>query len=164
MDGAAGCNNPIELAWSSAKDLWFNSEMAFEEHIGCIVSIGTGVSRSESFGPHLSKIARSIEQMITETELTAERFEQEHDGLLRDGRYCRFNVPSGLGDIQLHEYGKADQISRLTQNYLNTRDVSRAVVRCAGKIKESMSKSQRNWTGLPPLYRINDTSQLRILR
>lgn len=138
MDGGAGCNNPIREVFHSAMKIWQNDGIAFKNMIGCIVSIGTGIREDLPFGPDLFGIAKTLQHMATETETTAALFERENEDLLQYGKYARFNVPQGLGDIRLHEYTKTAEISRVTRKYLEKRDVQKNLNNCVETLSLSM--------------------------
>ena len=63
-------------------------------------------------------MARQLESIAIEIERTADRFKCEYSDLQGVLKYFRFNVSDGLGDIGLYEYQKIDNISGITDDYL----------------------------------------------
>lgn len=75
------------------------SDEALEGNIKCLISIGTGVPSLDSYGSSLLEIAKTLKDIATETEKTAESFHRAHSDLDDGNRYCRFNVSHGLESI-----------------------------------------------------------------
>ena len=70
----------------------------------------------------------------TETETTAKVFKSEHrHGLVREGKYFRFNVAQGLQNVRLEEWEVFDLIDASTKNYLG--DVLIEIQQCADAVK-----------------------------
>jgi hypothetical protein len=139
MDVGAGCNNPIREVFHSAIKIWHEDGVALRDMIGCVVSIGTGIREDLPFGPDLFGIAKLLKQMATETETTAALFERENEDLLQCGKYSRFSVSQGLGEIRLHEYDKTTEISRMTRKYLEKRDIQKKLNGCTEALLQSMN-------------------------
>ena len=101
-DGALKSNNPVEELVSE-----IDAEFA-DRPIGCIISIGTGVSKSEKLGKSLVTIAKVCADIAMDTENTHERFRDRECGT--DGRFCgkyfRFNVEQGLQGVGLEGDGQ----------------------------------------------------------
>jgi predicted acylesterase/phospholipase RssA len=114
-DGATGFNNPVELVVDEASELWPGATQRIER----LVSLGTGKPELKSFGETLKQLGETLIRISTETESTAERFERV---ALRDyglhGKYFRFNVSHGLGDVGLESRQAKGKIIAATNNYL----------------------------------------------
>jgi len=114
VDGAVGFNNPVEVVLSEAREIWPGCEPTIQ----CLASLGTGVPAPKSFGDNLYEVSKTLMRMATETETTQERFLKTHGMTWLDGRYFRFNVPGGLGDIQLYEHERLGETEAVTAAYL----------------------------------------------
>ena len=90
VDGAVGANNPVTQLWNEAKNVW--SDEALEGNIKCLISIGTGIPSLDSYGSSLFEIAKTLKDIATETEKTAESFHRAHSDLDDGHRYFRFDV------------------------------------------------------------------------
>ena len=109
-----GNNNPINAVRTELREEFPDLP------VGCIVSIGTGVHRTESFGKTLVAIARSCATIATDVEDAHQKFKANEcgaGGLFRD-RYFRFNVEQGLQDIKLHEWKRMEAVEGNTRRYL----------------------------------------------
>ncbi|KAI0095691.1 acyl transferase/acyl hydrolase/lysophospholipase [Nemania sp. FL0031] len=131
VDGAFGANNPIEQLWNEARDVWSNS---FPNNVGCVVSIGTGLSRLRPVGDRLDKIWKTLEAMATETDKTAEIFHRDKADLAKGGRYYRFNVDRGLEAIGLEEYKKVREIIAATRNWTREQQNHVRIIACAHQL------------------------------
>ncbi len=98
----------------------------------------TGIREDLPFGPDLFGIAKLLKQMATETENTTALFKRENENLLQHGKYTRFNVPQGLGEIRLHEYTKTTEISWVTRKYLEKRNIQKNLRDCTEALSQSM--------------------------
>jgi predicted acylesterase/phospholipase RssA len=114
VDGATGRNNPVEEVLAQAKLIWSD----VEHRIQCIISIGTGVPDLEDFGDNLKKVIDTIKAIAVETETTERRFSQNHERLGVGGRYFRYNVQQGLGNVGLDEHKEVPRIQVATKHYL----------------------------------------------
>ena len=118
VDGAVGANNPVEVLWDEARELWPQDHL--EDNIRCIVSIGTGEPTLSAFGKKFWEIAKTLEKVATETERTANAFQTRHFDLVQANRYYRFNVKHGLENVGLEEWARRDKIVAVTRHYLRT--------------------------------------------
>jgi hypothetical protein len=113
IDGGLLHNNPVDLVYSEAMDLWPNT-------VPLLVSIGTGVAPDNSFRGNLYTIALRLKDIATETEKTHLKF-KEGSGreIVRSNRYFRFNVP-GIGVIGLQEWQRLTELQEQTEKYIET--------------------------------------------
>lgn len=121
VDGAVGANNPVAQLWSEAKSMW--SEEALEGNIKCLMSIGTGVPSLDFYGSSLFEIAKTLKDIATETEKTAETFHRAHSDLNDGNRYFRFNVSHGLENIGLEDVAQKNKIMAATTRYVASESV-----------------------------------------
>ena len=122
-DGGTGANNPVHHLWSEAQDAFLQPGERLEDHLDCIVSIGTGEPAIKPFGDDLKSLAETLVSISTETDTTAEMFKKAHRDLDESLRYCRFNVVNGLQDIGLEEADRKHDIINITKHYLQSQDV-----------------------------------------
>ncbi|MCJ1468429.1 hypothetical protein MMC07_007057 [Pseudocyphellaria aurata] len=139
VDGAVGANNPVVQLWNEAK--FMSSGEALEANIKCLVSIGTGVPSLDSYGSSLLEIAKTLKDIATETEKTAESFHRAHSDLDEENRYFRFNVSQGLESIGLEDAAQKNKIMAATSRYVALESVMNQMKRC-GK-----SLSTREYSG-----------------
>jgi hypothetical protein len=102
-----------------------------QEKLACLVSIGTGVPILKSFGDDVVHIGKSLIDLATETEKTAEQFRRDKSVLDDEGRYYRFNVVRGLDGIGLEESKKIREIAAATDHYIGSQEVYKQMDRCA---------------------------------
>lgn len=134
IDGATtGSNNPVWELWNQAKLIW--DSKPFENSIGCLVSIGTGVPSLYPFKDDILNIGKSLVKIATETEQTAERFQRDKSDLDSAGRYYRFNVARGLEDIGIEETSKRKEIAAATRRYVQTQEVYKRIRACVSSVE-----------------------------
>ena len=130
-DGGTGWNNPTAEAIKEARRIWR------ARHIGCIISLGTGLESPNQLlrnggGGALARILGRIAP-AQEYKLAVARYligcltscERVHSDVLSNlghwgirGRYFRLNIPQGVGQIGLEEWKKAGQIKALAASYM----------------------------------------------
>lgn len=132
VDGATGHNNPVEIVLEEAKSIWKDAAA----RIQCLVSIGTGVPDLKDFGDNLKEVVKTRKAISTETEVTEMRFFKNAKSFGVGGRYFRFNVTKGLGDIGLDEHDQKSlgRITAASESYMNEPVVRERVKEflCAG--------------------------------
>jgi hypothetical protein len=139
MDGATGANNPIHQIWTEATDEFTKHEgpdWKLEDHLQCLVSIGTGKLELNAFDPSLRDIGRGLVSIATSTERDAETFQRHHTNLFQNKRAFRFNVDQGLEKIGLEEESKMADIQTFTRRYIATEGVFTSIKDCAEKLGE----------------------------
>lgn len=135
LDGATGANNPINVVWNEAQEIWKPTNN-LDKHIQCLISIGTGEPNVADFGGSLKSIIGTLKSMATETERTAEEFIRRNTTLHSNRRYFRFNVRRGLEGIGLEEAAKLADIATATRRYLAMEDEKKRMEECAETLRE----------------------------
>ncbi|KAG7289884.1 hypothetical protein NEMBOFW57_006261 [Staphylotrichum longicolle] len=131
VDGALSAFNPVYSLWNQAQDVWGDQ---LRGSLQCIVSIGTGVPTFKPERGDVLRIWRTLRELATETERTAERFRRDKSDLEAEGRYYRFNVDRGLEEIGLEESRKKKEIAAATQRYVESQAVFKQMNACANAI------------------------------
>jgi predicted acylesterase/phospholipase RssA len=128
-DGGLRRNNPINeaLAELSRETNWEGKQ------IGCILSLGCGISRTKSISSNLATFLKDSMKIMTDAEDTAKVFAASAIGkeLNRTHRYFRFNVPQGMEDLQLDEWKATERMRALTTEYLSYVGVGDSIQQCA---------------------------------
>ncbi|CAK7198610.1 hypothetical protein SEUCBS139899_001274 [Sporothrix eucalyptigena] len=131
VDGALGANNPINFLWNQAQDIWGDQ---LESKLQCVVSIGTGVPNLQPVRDDVLGIWKTLKDIATETEKTAQQFHRDKASLYDEGRYFRFNVDQGLQEIGLEESKKKKEIAAATRHYIESQIVFRQMQACANNL------------------------------
>ena len=137
IDGATGANNPVWEIWNQAQSVW--GPETLDRKLRCLVSIGTGVPSLKPFQDDIFHIGKTLVDLATETQQTAERFQRDKVYLDESGRYYRFNVTRGLGDIGLEESKKKKEIAAATRQYVAMQDVLKHMEACARGVASTQS-------------------------
>ena len=135
VDGATGANNPVQELWNEAKFVWSDNNL--ESSIQCLVSIGTGLPSLKPFGSSLIEIGKTLVEMATETERTAEKFHRGHSELDDGDRYFRFNVLRGLEGIGLEDASQKNVIMAATSRYMESEAIVKQMKRCGKNLLTS---------------------------
>jgi len=114
LDGAFAANNPVESLYIEAGKQWPGQPIS--QQICCLVSIGTGRPSLKSFGETAIEIAKSIEEIATQTQQTHARFYHTHPELTLRNAYYRFNPPY-MDEVGVVEAKKKGLISARTEAY-----------------------------------------------
>ena len=83
VDGALGSNNPVEIVWKEAQDVWAPDDGQIKSKLLAVISVGTG-------HPGMVNIEKSawaffkhtLTGIITQTDQTATHFESTNRDLL----------------------------------------------------------------------------------
>jgi hypothetical protein len=139
LDGGTGANNPIRQLWNEAADVFCSgSSRKLSEDLRTIVSIGTGIPDLTDFGDDLLAIGKTILDISTETQTTANEFHRTNSDLDNEGKYYRFNVARGLAAIGLEEASQAKRIKELTDAYLTEQSTHSSIRKCAKTLGDSI--------------------------
>lgn len=141
MDGALGANNPIYDLWNQAQDVWGPDELL--QKLQCIVSIGTGVPSLKPVSDDALGIMKTLKELATETDKTAQQFHRDKAILYNEKRYYRFNVDQGLQDVGLEESKKKKVIVAATRNYVTSQTVFGQMQDCAQSLIGRQSLDER---------------------
>ncbi|CZR51766.1 uncharacterized protein PAC_01643 [Phialocephala subalpina] len=141
-DGATGFNNPIDIVLDEAFQLWPDAK----NRIDRLISIGTGRPDLRAFGGNLKDLGSTLIKISTETQNTADRFERvAYRDYNLNGKYFRFNVTHGLGDVGLESSKSKGKIVAATNNYLNEHTVNLACRACALESPMAPSAATQRW-------------------
>ncbi|RWA04396.1 hypothetical protein EKO27_g10710 [Xylaria grammica] len=111
IDAGFGYNNPCELIIREAERIFpADSELK-------ILSIGTGVGDAVTVKDKRLSIVKALKKMATSSsKVDAALYNIYGD----DGRYYRFVVNEGLGNVALSDWELTSQISAHTHNYIRS--------------------------------------------
>lgn len=132
IDGGLRYNNPVAMVLQEAKEMWPEEETL-------LISVGTGNAPGQKFDGNLAIIADGLKAIATETENTAKRFYREHQQMVNDKKYFRFNVP-GMASIGLQEHKEIPSIASASQTYLEDSETGQKLKDCATQITESLKE------------------------
>ena len=128
-DGGLKRNNPVNEALNEvARHAEFQNR-----EIGCVVSIGTGITKTSGVSSNLLVFLKQSLDMMTSSEEIADTFAASDLGarLLASKRYFRFNVQQGLQEFEMHELDRTGEMDALTTAYLRKHECARAIADCA---------------------------------
>ncbi|KAL9628781.1 MAG: hypothetical protein Q9204_005667 [Flavoplaca sp. TL-2023a] len=146
VDGALKANNPAAEVEDEASSIWYNPTVEFKSLVKCFVSIGTGHPGKKPIEDNAAKfLAKTLVDIVTETESTAEsfinRWRQQHE----TKRYFRFNVHQGLQDVGLEEHDKQGTIEAVTYEYVGHAEQKSRVRDCVQNLKTKQNKAKANF-------------------
>ncbi|EXJ91939.1 hypothetical protein A1O3_00489 [Capronia epimyces CBS 606.96] len=140
VDGGTGANNPVWEVWNQAQAIYGPNPL--EDHLDCLVSIGTGVPSLTPFRDDVLHIHETLIALATETEQTAERFRRSKAHLDDSGHYYRFNVARGLEEVGLEESKKKKEIAAATRRYVASQEVLKQMQACADRVSRKQFSSK----------------------
>ena len=136
VDAALGCNNPVNEVWLEAQDLW-PSQVDLANSVKCFISIGTGnPGKSPIKDGVISIYTQTLQNLVTETESTAEIFAQRNHRLFDEKRCFRFTVDQGLQSVDLDEHGRENEIVSATASYMESRHMRNQIQDCSQAMKD----------------------------
>jgi hypothetical protein len=155
-DGATGANNPIYELWTEASSLYScGNNWKLEDHLKCLISIGTGVPSLKPFGPGIADVAAALKAIATASESKAQQFQRQYPSLVRNSVFFRFNVAHGLEDVGLEESSRVGDIESSTDRYCASASVMQQIESCVETLKrrpcELWTELERSWAELTGL-------------
>ncbi|EAT82429.2 hypothetical protein SNOG_10094 [Parastagonospora nodorum SN15] len=144
LDGGTGANNPINKLWAEADDAFRQGpDWRLEDNLLCMVSIGTGQPLLKKFGDSIlgTDILDALVDITTNTETTANDFQQAHAQIFEQGIAYRFNVEQGLENVALEDATSAGKIEEVTRRYLSIEKSNAPLRRCVSRLKASEGMS-----------------------
>ena len=126
IDGGIGANNPLRILLQEARSNW--AKGPFEDKLGCIISIGSGIVSTKGLGGSLLDVAAVL---ATKSEREAEYFLRDHPSLAPV--FFRFNVHHGLDNVGLEEWEQVNIVHDATDSYIKT-ETTRAELLACGKL------------------------------
>ena len=137
VDAGLGCNNPVNEVWTEAQDIWSSEGGDLATLVNCFISIGTGNPGTSPIEDGAFKIfTKTLKDIATETERTAETFAKSNRSLFFRQRYFRFNVDQGLQSVGLEEYKKENIIASTTMSYMESLQVRTDMRSCSQAMKD----------------------------
>ncbi|KIW95345.1 uncharacterized protein Z519_03929 [Cladophialophora bantiana CBS 173.52] len=121
VDGGLRDNNPVGLVTAEAHRIWPGRK------IGCLVSLGTGVTQPESLSvtkSRLHEVLTTLASMTTDAHNRHLEFRnsEEGRGLLNDKKYFRFSPTQGFGQVSMEDFEKADSMVQFARDYVREHD------------------------------------------
>ncbi|KAI9892858.1 MAG: hypothetical protein M1814_001017 [Vezdaea aestivalis] len=135
FDGGMQSNNPIAEVVKEANLEYPNRPF------DAIISIGTGTSKASGPGGGLVNFVSSLVTRVTNTEAKDEEFRDDFRGLC--DVYFRLQELGTLGEIDLADHEKMDEVERLARQYLDSREGQAQILACATKLAKSRPQSNQ---------------------
>ena len=131
-DGGLKRNNPINEALAEVIRL----EAFKGREVGCVLSIGSGVSKVSPVSPNLAIFLKQSVDMMTDSEEIADQFAVSQKGqeLAQSKKYSRFSVPQGLQELEMDECKEIEKMRAMTTDYLRKVGSGMAVAECAASL------------------------------
>lgn len=153
IDGSMGQNNPINVVYGEALDLWPGQDLF-------LLSLGTGQAAGKGFGQNLHSIIDALQRLVTDTQEKANRFLTEHQDMMSQQRLFRFDVTHGLETVGLEEYKSVNFISDATQHYLDSQEIADKRRKCVTNLIKALNVMQAtSTTSSSPSLNISQPSQ-----
>jgi predicted patatin/cPLA2 family phospholipase len=145
-DGGFKANNPVNEVWHEARQIWIGDayDVQLDQLLKCIISIGTGETKTESMKEGVKGFVETLTRMITQTRDTDKAFYNDHRNLTKlDGtqRYFRFNVDQGLQAVSLEQYEKKGTMEAVTKTYMESPERQSLLALCANILRTKTSVS-----------------------
>lgn len=75
VDGALGDNNPTPLVYQLAQDIWARDDGRLDDHLKCMISIGTGRPSFNSIKSSAwAFLSTTLKEIVVQTEETEQKF------------------------------------------------------------------------------------------
>lgn len=121
-------NNPIDHILSKARRLWPGRS------IGCLISLGTGITTTKGFDPkrsRLHQVLQSLADIATDANARAREFRDTQEGreLVWNKKYFRYSVAQGMDGVDLAEFEKFPYMESMTVPYAV--DMDDSIEKCA---------------------------------
>ncbi|KAG9647576.1 phospholipase, patatin family protein, partial [Aureobasidium melanogenum] len=146
-DGGFGANNPVDQVEGEASNIWCHETGDLKPLVKCFISIGTGNPGTEAFEDNLFRfLTQTVVGIATETEKTAESFNERWAEHYDSKRYFRFNVEQGLQRVGLEEYKRKGVIEAASYGYLTQTAQKFQVRDCIQNLKLKQNRTTTNFS------------------
>ncbi|RDW83469.1 hypothetical protein BP5796_04960 [Coleophoma crateriformis] len=163
VDGALGVNNPVDEVEKECSNIWCSETGDLKPLVKCFVSLGTGNPGKKPLENGAWEfLSKSLKDIVTDTEKTAENFKARWRGHFDRKRYFRFSVEQGLQDIGLHEYLREGSIKAATEEYLEEQSQKFSLRDCVSNLKLKETITPYNIERLIVAYK-DDCDRNRVL-
>lgn len=128
FDGGLDCNNPVVEVIKEAR---------LEIPGSCIrtvVSIGTGSTKVSEPEPYLHNVLLSFIERATNTEARHQEILKEKTFDDVRAGYYRFQGKFDLGEIDLADSEKLDEVEKLAQQYIDSEEGKKTIESCAARL------------------------------
>lgn len=132
FDGGLDCNNPVMEVIKEARLEFPGSR------IQTVVSIGTGSPKVTEPAPYLHNVLLNFAQRATDTEAPHQQVSKDDAFDHVRAGYYRFQGKFDLGEIDLADAERLDEIEKLTQQYLDSEEGKVAIESCAARLVGEM--------------------------
>lgn len=140
VDGALGANNPVDEVEGEASNIWCSETGDLKPLVKCFTSIGTGNPGKKALDDNILKfLSKTLVDIATETEKTADRVIARWRQHFDERRYFRFNVQQALQSVGLAEYQEQGAIEAATEEYLRHTEQKFRVRDCVQNLKQKQS-------------------------
>ncbi|KAL8701940.1 MAG: hypothetical protein Q9201_004645 [Fulgogasparrea decipioides] len=165
VDGAFTANNPAGEVEGEALNIWCSGTLELKPLVKCFVSIGTGHPGKKAIDDNIAGfLVRTLKDIVTETESTAESFISRWRQQYEQKKYFRFNVHQGLQGVGLEEYKEQGAIEAATDEYLRQTEQKSQVRDCIHNLKSKQNKTEKDFAAsvnkLTPLGRYSQTGNV----
>jgi hypothetical protein len=141
-DGALSANNPADEVEGEASNIWHSGDL--RQSVKCFVSVGTGHPGKQAIKENIFQfLSKTLRDITTETERTAERFVARWKIHFDESRYFRFNVQHGLQSVKLPEYQEQGTIEAATFGYLTNQEQKSRMQACVANLIQKRGMSSR---------------------
>ncbi|KZF26958.1 FabD/lysophospholipase-like protein [Xylona heveae TC161] len=142
VDGGLSANNPAEEVEREASDIWCADTAELMSLVKCFVSVGTGDPGMKGVNDNIKGITKTLLEMATETEKTADRIAARWRKYHEDGRYFRFNVQQGLQGVDMAEFREREKIAGATCRYLKQTELQSRMRKCVRNLQGKQNKTR----------------------
>lgn len=147
VDGGLSANNPVDEVEREASDIWCPDDGELKPLVKCFISIGTGNPGLKPIEDKmLGFLSKTLVDLATETQKTAQGFMARWRGHFDQKRYFRFNVHQGLQSVGLAEYREQGAIEAATIDYLGDQEERFRVRDCVRNLKLKQSVYIENFS------------------
>lgn len=125
---------------SETSNIWCPDTRDPKPLVKCFISVGTGNPGKKAIEDNVLKfMSKTLVDITTETEKTANKFIERWAQHFEGKRYFRFNVHQGLQDVGLAECQHQGTIEATTDEYLDDQEQRSRVRDCVLNLKQKQS-------------------------
>lgn len=132
----------ISDLWAEAQQILIDDDQKLEDHLDCVVSIGTNFAKPGDGKGTLDEISHTLASISSAVKAAYAQFSKSHWRLVLSGKICRLELPAELDTPSRYEHAEHQHIRAAAEQHFATKSISDDIIKCVNEAASHQSVSQ----------------------